>query len=77
MANLFSKISVVSLFLCLCAFAYDGEIHDTFTKRFFFGNKDVALSGDDDAKIDALNKASYLYLDFFDGDALHRFFYRL
>lgn len=68
MANLFSKISLVLLFLsCLSAFAYDGEIHDTFTKRFFFGNKDVALSGDDDAKIDVLNKASYLYLDFFDG----------
>lgn len=64
---MFLKISIAMIFLCLSAFAYDGEIHDTFTKRFFFGNKNVALSGSDEAKIDALNMASYLYLDFFDG----------
>ena len=64
---MFLKISIAMTFLCLSAFAYDGGIHDTFTKRFFFGNKNVALSGSDEAKIDALNMASYLYLDFFDG----------
>lgn len=63
-----SKIITFALAFFASAFAYDGETHDRNVERFLFGTKNAVLNFEERRHLDNINKASYICLDYFEGN---------
>lgn len=48
-------------------FAYEGPVHDLILERVFFGSKNANLNFEERKQLENINKASYLYIDYFKG----------